>query len=80
MVHGQARCNTSFISSVNQVRCLYTNANCLSNKHSELQGRIDSVKPDIIGITEVWEKEEYVVQGYHQACRKYRPLNELRGV
>lgn len=79
MVHGQISCNSSSINSVNQVRCLYTNANCLSNKHSELQGRIDLVKPDIIGITEVWEKEEYALEGYHQAFRKDRPASKLGG-
>ena len=40
------------------------NASCLSNTHSELKGRIDLVKPVIIGITEVWQKGEIAIQGY----------------
>ena len=63
----------------NQLKCLYTNANSLSNKRSELQLRIDVMKPDLIGITEVWQKEEYVVQGYHQAFRKDRKAHKVGG-
>ena len=58
---------------------MYTNANCLSNKHSELKGRIDLVRPDIIGITEVWQKEEFTIQGYHQAFRKDRGAKQVGG-
>lgn len=53
--------------------CFYTNANSLMNKRNELQGKIDTKKPDLIGITEVWMKETYMLQGYHPAFRKDRP-------
>ena len=57
----------------NQLTCLYTNANSLKNKRNELQGKIDRLKPDVVGITEVWMKETYILQGYHPAIRKDRP-------
>ena len=51
---------------------------CLSNKYAELRGKLDTVKPDILGITEVWDKESFVVQGYHPPFRKDR-LNRVGG-
>ena len=57
-----------------QMRGMYTNANCLSNKHSELRGRIDKERPDVIGITEIWQKEEFEIKGYQQV-RKDRNKN-----
>ena len=64
----------------NQLSCMYTNANNLSNKRSELLVRIDEIKPDIIGITEVWQKEDIVIPGYHQAMRKDRKSKRRRCV
>ena len=40
---------------------------------------MDLVKPDIIGITEVWQKEEFNIQGYHQAFRKDREDGKVGG-
>ena len=51
---------------------MYTNANCLRNKYGELRGKLDTMKPDLVGITEVWDKENFVVQGYHPPLRKDR--------
>ena len=42
------------------------------NKRSELLGKVDSIKPDLIGISEVWMKECFMLQGYHPAFRKDR--------
>lgn len=66
-------------NKIRKLKCLYTNANSLSNKRSELQGRINQHDPDIIGITEVWEKTEYVLQGYHKAFRKDRAEGRVGG-
>ena len=35
--------------------------------------------PDVIGLTETWEKSAYVLQGYHPALRKDRPAGKLGG-
>ena len=51
---------------------MYTNANSLSNKRNELQGRIHEVKPDIIGITEIWQMGDYCIQGYRPGIRHDR--------
>ena len=59
-------------SEKHYLTCLYTNANNLNNKINELQGKIDELKPDIVGITEVWMKEKFIVQGYHPAFRHDR--------
>ena len=40
------------------------------NKRSELLGKVDSIKPDLIGISEVWMKECFMLQGYHPAFKK----------
>ena len=52
-----------------KLKCWYTNDNNLSNKLSEFRSCIDKEKPDVIGVTEVWMKEEFVLQGYHPAVR-----------
>ena len=53
--------------------CLYTNANSLKNKKHEFLNRIDKTKPDIIGVTEVWQKDDISVPGYQVAADKIRP-------
>ena len=58
---------------------MYTNANSLGNKRDELQCRIDQQKPDVIGITEVWQKELFPLDGYHPAFRKDRAEDEVGG-
>ena len=58
---------------------MYTNANSLKNKLSELRLRIDEGKPDVIGITEVWTKDEIVLQGYHPAYRYDREEDQKGG-
>ena len=60
--------------------CMYTNANCLSNKYSELRGKLDTIKPDIVGITEVWDRESFMMQGYHAPVRKDRANRAGGGV
>ena len=59
---------------------MYTNANCLSNKYSELRGRLEAIKPDIVGITEVWDRENFMIQGYHAPVHKHRANRAGRGV
>ena len=34
----------------NYLTCFYTNANSLKNKRSEFEGKIDRLKPDVVGI------------------------------
>ena len=60
------------------MKVMYTNANCLSDKHSELRGRIDIVRLDVIGITEIWQKEEFELKGYQQV-RKDRMVGQRGG-
>ena len=37
-------------------------------------------KPGIIGLTEVWIKERYNIQGYHPVFRRDRPEDKKGGV
>ena len=45
----------------------YTDACNLRNKLDEFEGRLKIDRPDVIGITEVWMKEELKLDGYHPA-------------
>ena len=45
-------------SSTDSLKCLYTNADSLMNKRGELDTRIESVKPDIVAVTEVLPKSK----------------------
>ena len=59
------------------MKCLYTNAQSLVNKHFELQAVVDIYDPDIIGITETWlnskiSDNEYCIEGYHKPIRQDR--------
>lgn len=58
---------------------MYTNACSIGNKKHELNRYIDLIKPDIIGITEVWDKSTFVLNGYQPAIRKDRPDNIIGG-
>ena len=58
---------------------MYTNANSLGNKHDELRCRVKEHKPDVIGLTEVWQKETFVLDGYHPPFRKDRPDGQIGG-
>ena len=61
--------------------CLYTNANSLRNKHSEFRGKVDEINPDVIGVTEVWQKEDLIVHGYHfPLCKKRKEDHKGGGV
>ena len=60
--------------------CIYSNVSSLLNKRDELQGLIDEKKPDIIGLTEVWMKEQYSIKGYHPAFRHDRKEQKGGGV
>ena len=60
-------------SSQGSLRCLYTNADSLTNKMDELTARITMDKPDVIGITETVPKScpgepvlstSFVIPGY----------------
>ena len=57
---------------------MYTNANSLQNKMSEMQVKISDVQPDEIGVTEVWMKD-FVMQGYHPAIRHDRKGDQKGG-
>ena len=58
---------------------MYTNDNSLGNKQDELKCRVQEINPDVIGITEVWQKEVFVMEGYHQAFRKDRSDDQVGG-
>ena len=58
---------------------MYTNANCISNKKTELQARIQEKLPHIIGVTEVWAKDQFYIDGYHPAVHKHRADNQVGG-
>ena len=47
---------TSIIKSKSSFRCVYTNADCLTNKLTALQECIDLNNPDIVAITEIKPK------------------------
>ena len=59
--------------------CFYTNANSLGNKHDELISRIDMNSPDVIGVTETWEKGDFLLKGYHPPIRKDRANDQMGG-
>ena len=75
-------CHTESRGNTNEdhvLKCMYTNANCLSNKKTELQARIRDSQPHLIGITEVWEKEQICIDGYHPAIHKHRKDDRIGG-
>ncbi|XP_060556788.1 uncharacterized protein LOC132717356 [Ruditapes philippinarum] len=63
------------IENQNGLKCLYTNADSISNKWSELEALVYLHQPDIVGLTEAFKKNlenpnlsSYVLQGYHVFC------------
>ena len=60
-------------SNKETLSCFYTNANSLRNKKDEFLNRLDKKRPDIVGVTEVWQKEDVHIQGYQVAASKTRP-------
>ena len=58
---------------------MYTNANSLGNKQDEMKCRVQQDDVDIIGLTEIWQKEVFAIQGYHPAFRRDRPENQVGG-
>lgn len=59
------------------LKCLYTNAQSIVNKHFELQALVDTYDPDIIGLTETWlngkiSDKEFCIDGYHKPVRQDR--------
>ena len=58
---------------------MHMNANSLGNKQDELKCRVQQDDIDIIGLTEVWQKEVFVIKVYHPAFRKDRPDNQVGG-
>ena len=65
--------------AVKRLTCMYTNANSLGNKYDEFRCRVSELNPDIIGITEVWQKDKFSIRGYHPAFRKDRPEKQIGG-
>lgn len=55
-----------------KLKCWYTNASSLSNKLDEFHACIDKEQPHIVAVTEIWMKDELVLNGYHQALRHDR--------
>ncbi|XP_060606940.1 uncharacterized protein LOC132759227 [Ruditapes philippinarum] len=67
--------NSISIENQNGLKCLYTNADSISNKWSELEALVYLHQPDIVGLTEAFKKNlenpnlsSYVLQGYHVFC------------
>lgn len=58
---------------------MYTNACSISNKKHEFYQYVDKFKPHIIGITEVWDKNDFGLDGYHPPIRKDRPADTKGG-
>ena len=59
------------------LKCLYTSAQGIMNKHFELQAIVNLYDLDIIGITETWlsskiSDKEYCIEGYHKPLRQDR--------
>ena len=50
------RTNKKCQETVQGFKCMYTNADSLINKRSELQARIETYQPDIIAVTEILPK------------------------
>ena len=71
-IHSDHRQNSDL-----SLKCLYTNAQSIVNKHFELQALVDMYDPDFIGITETWlnsniSDKEYCIDGYHKPIRQDR--------
>ena len=62
-----------------KLKCIYTNVSSLRNKMDELNAMIDDLKPDIIGLTETWMKEDCAFQGYHPAFKHNRSEDRRGG-
>ena len=63
-------------NSDNSLKCLYTNAHSLINKHFELQAIVDIYDSDITGITETWlnseiSDNEHCIEGYHNSINLF---------
>ena len=68
--------HTNF-SEGSTLRCLYTNAQSIVNKHYELQAVVDLYDLDVIGISETWlnskiSDKEYCIDGFHKPIRQDR--------
>ena len=94
---GQSSENLSSITDENEIdvslqytnglKCLYTNIDCISNKWTELEALIYLQKPDIVGITEVFSKNQdtvnlsaYVLEGFQQIVNPRFCEKSNRGV
>ena len=78
-VNGRTEKKGETPSSKKLFTCMYSNVKSLRNKQDELRCRIKQLKPDIIGLTEVWQKEAFALEGYHPALRKDRLENQVGG-
>ena len=64
--------NSRLLHKLENVNCIYTNADCLTNKISELRLQVKNHNPQIVGITEVKPKNfryqlsnsEIALEGY----------------
>ena len=61
------------------MKCWYTNACSLRNKLDEFRARVKSEQPHVVAVTEVWMKEDVVLDGYHQAVRHDRESGRKGG-
>ena len=67
---------------VGELKCMQANAESLMNKMDEFKLLVDDEKPDIIGITETWAKEDfgdefYQLNGYN--CLRNDNSQDIRG-
>ena len=68
--------HTNF-SEGSTLKCLYTNAQGIVNKHYDFQAVVDLYDPDIIGISETWlngkiSYKEYCPDDFHKPIRQDR--------
>ena len=68
------------------LKCLYTNIDCISNKWTELEALIYLQQPDIVGITEVFPKNQdeinlsaYTLEGFQQFVNPQFCVKNNRG-
>ena len=67
----------------NNLKCLYLNARSIINKFHLFEAWINSIKPDVIGVTETWANEDILdselsLDGY-DIFRRDRPVDRVGG-
>lgn len=56
-MHNRSNAHARPLHKLDSINCIYTNADCLTNKMSELRLHAKNSSPKIIGITEVKPKK-----------------------